>query len=104
MASGETDFDATRGGGRVLLAGAIAAAALIALLPSFAEAATKRPSLSVRLTTGTQAQAVRPNRLRGRVRAGRGTRVTFGAVARRAKRSLGVVRPATVSRRRGKGR
>jgi outer membrane protein assembly factor BamB/plastocyanin len=83
---------------------AIVAVVLIALLPSAAEAAAKKPSLSVRLTTGTQAQALRSKTLRVRLVARRAARVRVSAVVRRAKHSLGIVRPATVSLRRGQGR
>jgi polyvinyl alcohol dehydrogenase (cytochrome) len=106
-------FLGVRRGGAVLAAAAIAAAMLVALLPPAAEAAGKKTtrgaSLSVRLTTGTQAQALRTNRLRVRVVARRTTRVRLSAVlrrtttrrGRRATRSLGVVRPTTVRLRRG---
>ncbi len=78
--------------------GVFAAAALIALLPSAAEAAAK--PLAVRVETGTQAKALRANSLKVRVVARRATRVKLSAVVGKK----GVVRPATVSLRRGKGR
>ena len=99
------------------LVAAVAATIFIALLPSAAEAASKKPtraaSLSVRLKTGTQAKALRTNRLRVRVVARRATRVRLSAVVRRtvttrsgrrATRSLRIARPRTVSLRRGKAR
>jgi polyvinyl alcohol dehydrogenase (cytochrome) len=102
--------------GRAALLGAITAAALMALLPSAQQADSKptRPaSLSVRLATGTQAQALKAGRLQVRVVARRAARVKVSAVLRRtvrarggkrATRSVALARPATVRLRRGKPR
>jgi polyvinyl alcohol dehydrogenase (cytochrome) len=81
------------------LAGAIAAAALTAMLPSVAVAGSK-PALSVRVETKTHASALKTNRLQVRVTARRATRVKLtGAVGRKS-----VTAPKTVDVKRGKGR
>ena len=103
-----------------LLAGTIAAGALMTLLPaSAAEGGTSKPSgaagLSVRVKTGTQAKALRTNKLRVRVVARRPARVRLNVIVRkgrrttarggrRAKRRLRITRRRTVRLRPRKGR
>lgn len=103
---------------RVLLVGAVAGAALVALLPSAAAAGTGRPNRaaphSVRLDTATQAQALRTGRLRVRVVARRASRVRVGVVirgrtirtrrGRRVRHSTHIVRQRTVRVQRRRGR
>jgi outer membrane protein assembly factor BamB/plastocyanin len=86
----------------------IVVAMLVALIPWGAEARSgkpaKKPSLSVRLATASQAKAVKSKRLRVRVVARRATRVKLTAVVRGAKRSRRIARPATIRVKRGKAR
>lgn len=89
---------------RVLLVFAVAVATLVAHLPSALQADARTPTrqtaLSVRLDTGTQAQALRTDKLRIRVVARRTTRVRLSAVVRRSQ----IVRRKTVRVKRGKRR
>ena len=107
----------TRGRRRVLLVCAIAAAALVALLSTGAEAGTSKPSkgasLTLRLATGTQAEALRTKKLRVRVAANRATRVRLSAIVRRtvklrkgrrATRSVKIAAQRTISLQAGKAR
>ena len=102
---------------RVLLAGAIAAAALMALVPSAADGGTGKSSrdaeLSVRLKTASHAKALRTNKLRVRVVVRRATQVRLIAKARkpntagdgrRAKGSLRIVKQKAAGLQRRKGR
>ena len=98
---------------RHLLPAAVVAAASLALLPAAADAAAKKnDKLSVRVTTGTQAKALKARKLKVRVTAPRATRVKLGAVlpaitkrkGKRVGRMLGIVKTKTVSVRPGKGR